>query len=1046
MHDFADLLRDYLAELSDLRQRGASEDSVRDAFLRFLRAAFPRLQQADPILLEKHIPGMRVRGGFADALYGDLIFECKKRLDEHNRAEGQDELSRYIGNQERPQHHLGILTDGEQLEVYALRDERLDKVDQLRLAVPEADHAHTWLDCHLFHEKHLTPTANDVALRFGEHSPSFFRSYHILEELWQQIGKQPAVQTKFAAWQSLLSIVYGSQVGDESLFLRHTYLALFARVLAFVALEHRAPDAVEVPGIITGATFERMGFENFIDDDFFTWISDVPVAAPTRNMLLAVATRLAAAYDLDAIREDLLKELYQELVDPQTRHDLGEFYTPDWLAELTLRKAGFPGEKSSRVEPSLLDPSCGSGTFLFIAVRLLREAGWKGKEVVEFCSRCLAGIDVHPLAVTIAKTNVLLALGKDVKGLSRRITLPIYMADTLSSAKPALQENVVRVPVDVDTIAARAEKPKRRSLPKEFDLPADLANTPELLYDTLSALLRFADPRISDADAAEAFGSRLESLGVANGGNYIWRGNLTLMRWLLAPPATDSVWRFVLRNAYQPELLARRKFAFVVGNPPWLSYRYIKRADYQERVRQLVFDYGLLAKKQANLFTQMELATLFFAFSADRYLAHGGTLAFVMPRSVLTGAKQHAAFRQQFVAGANYVIDCQQVAPLFKVPACVIIREDRHGRRKRTRVPQLCLQGHLPQKNVGLAEATQYFRQVDSLFAVPTTVPGSAYLSSVIQGSTIVPRALWFVRTPTIARVVDRRSPQLETDPSIERQAKAPWKGIRQTGCVEAEFLFASLLCEQMLPFGWRRLSLTVLPVVQDEACTVRLVNQREAMRRGKAGLADWLGQAEATWKRHAKTSKRVRSIYDRFDFGQCLTRQHARGVLKVLHNDAGTHVCSCVVDARNAGWDLYHVRANGFIAEHVTYWLETEDAVEAHYLCAVLNAPLVDKAIKPYQTRGAFGAQRGKGERHVGRRPFEVLPIPQYNSKDKRHRELAKSSERCHAKVAEVVADADEKWLKGPIGRIRTELREGFLKDDLAEIDALVAEILKQA
>ena len=99
-----------------------------------------------------------------------------------------------------------------------------------------------------------------------------------------------------------------------------------------------------------------------------------------------------------------------------------------------------------------------------------------------------------------------------------------------------------------------------------------------------------------------------------------WAGNLKLMRWLLEPPVTNSVWRFILNNAYRPELLARRKFAFVVGNPPWLSYRYIQRADYQKRVRQLVFDYGLLGAKQAHLFTQMDLATLFFAFCADRFL------------------------------------------------------------------------------------------------------------------------------------------------------------------------------------------------------------------------------------------------------------------------------------------------------------------------------------------------------------------------------------------------------------------------------------------
>lgn len=1041
MDSFGDGLRDYLNELSDLRQRGASEDSVRDAFLRFLRAAFPRLQQADPILLERHIPGMRVRGGFADALYADLIFECKKRLDEHSRAQGQEELTRYIRNQRNPAHHLGILTDGELLEVYALREERLEKVDELRLSLPEADHAHTWLDCYLFHEKHLTPTANDVALRFGERSPTFFRSSRILEELWNQIGKEPSAQTKFAEWQSLLSIVYGSQVGDEVLFLRHTYLALFARVLAFVALVRRAPETKELSGIISGTTFEQIGYENFVEDDFFAWIPDQAAAVHARNMLLALATRLTAAYDLDAIREDLLKELYQELVDPQTRHDLGEFYTPDWLAELTLTKAGFPGKKGAMPDLSVLDPSCGSGTFLFIAVRLLRYAGWKGKALVEFCRQHLAGIDVHPLAVTIAKTNVLLALGNDITGASRRIALPIYMADSLSSAKPALEENVVRIAVDVDAIAIRAGKPKPRNLSREFDLPGELANKPELLYDTLEALVQYADPRIKDSDALEGFGSRLNDLGLANGLGYLWRANLTLMRWLLQPPTTDTVWRFVLRNGYQPEFLARRKFKFVVGNPPWLSYRYIKRADYQQRVRKLVFEYELLGKKQSHLFTQMELATLFFAFSADRYLADGGTLAFVMPRSVLTGAKQHEPFRGRFVADASCIIDCEQVAPLFNVPSCVVIWANVAGTRKEAGIPQLRLQGQLLGRNVALRDAQKLWRTTESAFKPLDGEAGSPYWPDVINGATVFPRCLWFVRPVESAHVIDHRRPQLETDRTTERQGKAPWKGIRISGSVEADFLFATLLSDNMLPFGSRRFSLVVLPLVSHRRRDSELIDVSAAVRLGKVGLSDWLRKAEKVWKQHRKSQT---DLLDYLNWQRKLTRQRANGIVKVIYNGQGTNLCSCVIDSTNVSrWTVDMLRVNGFVAENVTYWYETQDADEANYLCSVLNAPTVNKAIKPYQTKGAFGSQKGEGERHIHRRPFEVLPIPRHDAKDKRHGELARLSEHCHAKVAHAVADADEKWLKAPIGRLRTELRQSLLKEELAQIDALVAQIL---
>ena len=68
MGEFAETLQGYLETLTSLRRQGASEDSIRDAFLQFLRTAFPRLSLAEPFMLEKHIPALRVRGGFADAL------------------------------------------------------------------------------------------------------------------------------------------------------------------------------------------------------------------------------------------------------------------------------------------------------------------------------------------------------------------------------------------------------------------------------------------------------------------------------------------------------------------------------------------------------------------------------------------------------------------------------------------------------------------------------------------------------------------------------------------------------------------------------------------------------------------------------------------------------------------------------------------------------------------------------------------------------------------------------------------------------------------
>ena len=60
--------------------------------------------------------------------------------------------------------------------MYALRNDALEPVDQLALSGGGGVQPKLWLDCYLFHEKNLAPTANDVALRFGE------RSRHVLAE------------------------------------------------------------------------------------------------------------------------------------------------------------------------------------------------------------------------------------------------------------------------------------------------------------------------------------------------------------------------------------------------------------------------------------------------------------------------------------------------------------------------------------------------------------------------------------------------------------------------------------------------------------------------------------------------------------------------------------------------------------------------------------------------------------------------------------------------------------------------------------------------
>ena len=83
-----------------------------------------------------------------------------------------------------------------------------------------------------------------------------------------------------------------------------------------------------------------------------------------------------------------------------------------------------------------------------------------------------------------------------------------------------------------------------------------------------------------------------------------------------------------------------QQFEIIIGNPPWVAYRYVTDPEYQKEIKLRAVETYKIAPKSQKLFTQMELATVFLAHSLSTFSSPGGKLAFVMPRSILT-ADQH---------------------------------------------------------------------------------------------------------------------------------------------------------------------------------------------------------------------------------------------------------------------------------------------------------------------------------------------------------------------------------------------------------------------
>jgi SAM-dependent methyltransferase len=185
-----------------------------------------------------------------------------------------------------------------------------------------------------------------------------------------------------------------------------------------------------------GGVFKDFGINNFLEGDFFKWYVeawDDRIAAAMRETIRVLANYSLITLDVDPnVTRDILKILYQGLVPKRLRHNLGEYYTPDWLAERLIDMTVVGDLKPT---DKILDPACGSGTFLVLCIRKMREYARKKmlpeSEVLDKILLNVVGFDLNPLAVISSRTNFLLALGDLLEHRKGDISIPVYLCDSV---------------------------------------------------------------------------------------------------------------------------------------------------------------------------------------------------------------------------------------------------------------------------------------------------------------------------------------------------------------------------------------------------------------------------------------------------------------------------------------------------------------------------------------------------------------------------------------------------------------------------------------
>lgn len=956
------------------------------------------------VLLESQL-GDRRR---IDVEVGSAVIEVKKDLRRGNtKEEARVQLAGYVETraEQTGRRYVGILSDGAEWVCYDLRDGGLEEVTTITVtSADQTDALLVWLEGVLATARDITPSPREIASRLGAKSSAHDLDRATIAALYAANRDLPSIRMKRGLWSRLLTSTLGTQFEDtDDLFVEHTLLVNSAEIIAHSLLGIN-PEAVDPAALLAGTVFEESGIYGVVEQDFFDWVVEVEGGA---RFVRALARRLSR-FDWASVDQDVLKVLYESVIGAETRKRLGEYYTPDWLAELVVDAVA-----TDPLEMRVLDPACGSGTFLFHAVRRFvaaaEGAGRSLTETLRSVSRHVQGMDLHPVAVTLARVTYLLAIGRERLTSEGRgaLFIPVYLGDSVQWGDQGTSLwNAGSLVVPVEDQA--------ELFSSELRFPDVLLNDAEMFDDLVEAMADMAARRESGS-RVPSLNPLFQRLGVPEQAQDVVRATFRTM-CDLHDAGRNHIWSYYVRNLARPVWLARadNRVNALVGNPPWLAFRHMPE-EMQQTFREMSEQRGLWAG--AENATHQDLSALFVTRAVELYLAPGGRFGFVMPNAVVD-RDHYAGFRTGHYAARTSSTsiafgpswDLRRIRPHFFPRGSSVVFGHRAEEPVEMPLAATIFSGRIPRVETSIAQVEPHLERRQGAVTLSTGA-NSPYGPRFRQGAIFSPRLCFFVERRA-AGPLGAVSGRTAIVSSRSVNEKKPWKEFPSIeGVVEDRFLRPMYSGESLLPYRTAEPLLAIVP-----AADGGLLRTEEEMAL-YPGVADWWRKAEAIWNEKRKNEDL--SLIGQLDWMGKLSSQLPPPRLRVIYNSSGMHVAAAKLrDPRG-------------VLNNKLYWCAARSEEEGDYLCALLNSPVTTEFVRPLMSYG-------KDERDVHKHVWK-LAIPEFDPANRSLARLAQLGALAERLAGAVEVDPDLHFAASR-RRIRERLAEN---PDAAEIDDLVYELL---
>ncbi|MDE0120753.1 MAG: N-6 DNA methylase [bacterium] len=825
----------------------------------------------------------------------------------------------------------------------------------------------------------------------------FRPSVDALDRLYREMPQETRrdTETKHALWHDMLRVSGMSPPGraaPDRLFVTHSLLIAIARMVTH-SLKHQT------------------NWKPALKEGFAAWFLGWPQGETWASQLWEIVTQ----YDWRRRHGDVLRSLYETFVPQADRKVFGEFYTPDWLAAMVVEDAlddEWMEAAIQRAEDAIqnrtpfqgtgvLDPACGSGTFLYHAALRMLEApamqDLQPTQKADVAALLLNGIDVHPVAVEIAKANLMRVLpAEPTEGES---AIRVYLGDSLQVGEEQ------RSPL-FDKGEMRLVTPKGG----EILIPLEFVRQD-----------RFDDNMRRLVNAAAA--GKPVPLAVLNTVPESRRKDLQQCRDHLAErigKEGNSVWTWYATNIAAPYLLSERKVDRIVANPPWVKLSEIQEIK-RKRAMESFGNKTMGLQEGGRQAPHLDIAAFFILRARELYMngPQRDPAVWLVKKSALH-AGHWKRFREKHRTTLAQSVDLEPLQPFGGGDArrCCLLMEHRPLRSKTPDAARLEAQLRPSSGTQGRPkkpkpeESWSAVRPRIQIVAVPDPLPQepSEYSTKKFrQGAPIVPHVLL---------VVESSYPQRDRIRVRTKKSSQPtWKNIPPQDIeIPKRWLAKLYKSTDMLPF------LASL----DEIQAIIPVDEQGRLDLDSAQEEFGWNHLNDIYRQHRGKGKNTpRTLEKQIDF-------HGKLSAQPQHRISDRHIVLYPVsgDIMRAA-KIYS--GSGFV-DATLYWYATDCADEAGYLTTLLNAPCL---------RRAFSESRESG-RDFHLHPWRKVPIPRYDGKNGRHFELARLCGIAEKVALELAWSIRQKTSSAGQQKISKAIRKRLASDGISQaIDEVVVQLL---